>query len=191
MLASLCLSLYGARLPLCPTAEGGGTVPRRGLGEGCRWPGSSSTVPGTRAVQGAAERDRTAGCLGSSWVPEYSRWALSSITGSWRGALASRLDVDASASLLDGGSRGSCWPDPAATQGLPDPLRCSVALCSSWLQLSSSQSLRQLEAAEGKAGRERWGTAPALAEDLLAPALLLLEINRLHEIKVSPRSKTP
>ena len=182
MLASLCFSLYGACLPLCPTAEGGGTVLRRGLGEGCRWPGSSSTVPGTRAVRGAAERGRTAGCLGSSWVPEYRRWALSSITGSWRGA---------SASLLDGGSRGSCWPDPAATQGLPDPLRCSVALCSLWLQLSSSQSLRQLEAAEGKAGQEKWGTALALAEELLASALLLLEINRLHEIKVSPRSKTP
>lgn len=79
---------------------------------------------------------------------------------------------------------GRCWPDPAASQGLPDPLRCPVAICSSWLWprsheatklvASSSQSLRQLEEAEGKAGQEGWGAV--LAGELLVSALLLLEI---------------
>lgn len=61
--------------------RGGVVVPRCGLGEGCRWQGSSSAIPCTWGVQGAAEWGRTARCSGYSWILEHPGWALSSAMG--------------------------------------------------------------------------------------------------------------
>lgn len=188
MLASL---LFALRCLSCamPSRRGRWHGPLMRFGGRLMGAGLLLYHPCTRAVWGAAEQCGLAGCLGYLWVLEDPGWALPSVAGLERGAWALLSGVDASASLLDVGSRGSCCSDPAASQGLPDPLGCPIALCPLWLQLSSSQSLSQLEAAEGKAGPERQDMA--LAEELLASALLLLAINSLHEIKVSLRPKTP